>query len=59
MIEETYFVCQINTVPANTGLAGEGKMNIFVPQKPDASLFFTGWKNILKQLGKIFFSIGH
>ena len=57
MIEESYFVCKINTVPANTGLAGEGKMNIFVPQKPDASLFFTGWKDILKQLGQIFFSI--
>ena len=55
MIEETYFVCQINTAPANTGPAGEGKTNIFVPQKPDASLFFTGRKAVLEQLGKIFF----
>ena len=55
MIEETYFVCQFNTVPANTGPAGKGKMNTFVPQKLDASLFFTGRKDVLERLGKIFF----
>ena len=50
-----YFVCQINTVPANTGPVGKGKMNIFVPQKLDASLFLTGQKDVLEQLEKIFF----
>ena len=55
MIEKTYFVCQTNIVTGNTGPAGEGKMNILVPQNPDSSLFFTGRKDVLEQLEKIFF----
>jgi len=54
MIQQ-YLICQnlnnaVNIVHANTG---EGKMNP-VHRKPNSSPFFTGRKDVLDQLGKMF-----
>jgi hypothetical protein len=46
----TCFIYQIN-VSANTR---EGQMKIFVPQKPNSSPIFTGRKDVLEKLKKIF-----
>jgi len=50
----THFICQnnvVNILPANTG---ERQMKIPVPQKPNSSPLFTGRKDVLEKLGKIF-----
>ena len=45
------FICQnniVNTLPADM------QVKVPVPQKPNSSLIFTGRKDILNKLGKIF-----
>src|SRR6266436_797599 len=49
-----YFICQnniVNILPVNTSKV---QMKIPVPQKPNSSTFFTGQKDILDKLEKIF-----
>ena len=45
------FICQANTINI---LLADKQMEIPVPQKPNSSLIFTGRKDILNKLGKIF-----
>ena len=45
------FIGQINYAFTNTR---EGQIRIPVPQKPDSSPIFTGRKDVLEELGKIF-----
>jgi len=50
----TYFLCQnniVNILPDNTG---KGQMKTPVSQKPNSSPLFTGRKDVLDKLGKIF-----
>jgi replication-associated recombination protein RarA len=41
----------VNILPGNTG---DGQMKISVTQKPNSSPIFTGRKDVLDKLGKIF-----
>jgi len=50
----TYFIYQNNTVNILPTNSDQGQMKLPVPQKPNSSPLFTGRKDVLEKLGKIF-----